>query len=98
MRHVRFDVAGLAVEQVPVPLKAGYLLVADVDDGDHPQWECLAYALDPVAIPPGRYRIDITTLDGRYLQGEAILVRSVDGAHVLRGEGRLHGVVDADLV
>jgi len=54
MRHVRFDVASLAVEQVPVPLKAAYLLVAEADGTDQIQWECLAYALEPAPIAPGR--------------------------------------------
>ena len=46
MRHVRFDIASLALERVDVPLKAAYLLVAQTDDGELPQWEVLAYALD----------------------------------------------------
>lgn len=97
MRHARFDVASLAIEQVAVPLKAAYLLVAETDDAPHPQWECLAYALDPAPIAPGAYRVDITTLDGRDLAGHAVLVRSVEGAHVLRGAGRLEGVADDEL-
>lgn len=97
MRHARFDVASLAVEQVPVPLRAAYLLVAEADDSGVAQWECLAYAIDPAPIAQGRYRIDLTTLDGRYFQGEAALVRSVDGAHVLRGTGALEGILASDL-
>jgi hypothetical protein len=97
VRHVRFDVATLAVERVAVPLKAAYLLVAEQEGVDSLQWECLAYGLDPVPIAQGRYRVDITTLDGRVLDGPAILVRSVDGAHVLRGDGPLGGITDADL-
>ena len=97
MRHCRFDVATLAVEEVPVPIKAGHLLVAEQDGFVDLQWECLAYAFDAVPLAKGRYRVDITTLDGRALQGAAILVRSVDGTHVLRGDGPLDGVGDADL-
>ena len=97
MRHVRFDVATLAVEKVPLLLKAAYLLVAETDDGDVPQWECLAYAVEPAPLPQGVHRVDITTLDGRYLVGEAALVRSVDGTHVLRGSGALVGITDDDL-
>ena len=81
MRHARFDVASLAIEQVAVPLRAAYLLVAESDDGDHPQWEVVAYALDPAPLAQQRYRVDLTTLGGRSLQGEAALVRSVGGAH-----------------
>lgn len=97
MRHVRFDIATLAVEGVAVPLRAAYLLVAEADDAAHPQWECLAYALGTEAIPPGRYAIDLVTLDGRTLAGPAVRVRSVEGAHVLRGDGPLADFDPADL-
>ena len=81
-----------------MPLKAAYLLVAETDDSEHPQWECLVYARSPAPVAPGEYRVDLTTLDGRYFQGAAMLVRSVDGAHVLRGSGPLEGMSDTDLV
>ena len=97
MRHARFDVATLAIEQVPVVLKAAYLLVAEQEGADGLQWECLAYGLDPAPIAEGRYRIDIVTLDDRELWGPAVLVRSIDGAHVLRGDGPLRGVSVDDL-
>lgn len=97
MRHARFDIASLAIERVAVPLRVAYLLVAESDDGEHPQWEVLAYALETAPVAQGRYRVDLTTLDGRELGGEAVLVRSIDGAHVLRGAGPLAGVTDADL-
>lgn len=95
MRHLRFDVATLSIEQVPVVLKAAYVLVAEQEGVDALQWEVLAYALDPAPIAQGRYRVDLTTLDGRSLGGDAVLVRSVEGAHVLRGDGALDGF-DAD--
>ena len=97
MRHVRFDVATLAVEQVDVPLKAAYLLVAEQVGSDDLQWECVAYGLASAPIARGRYRVDIATLEGRQLAGDAVLVRSIEGAHVLRGDGRLDGVTAADL-
>ena len=97
MRHARFDVATLAIEGIPIVLKAAYLLVADQDGIDDLQWECLAYALDTQPIPRGTYAVDVTTLDGRDLAGRAVLVRSVEGAHVLRGDGPLAGITDADL-
>lgn len=97
MRHVRFDIATLAVEGVAVPLRAAYLLVAEADDAPHPQWECLAYAFDDAPLAPGRYQVDIVTLDGRALTGPAVRVRSVDGAHVLRGDGPLTGFDLAEL-
>ena len=91
MRHARFDVAYLSIEQVNLPLKAAYLLVADTDDAVDPQWELLAYALDDAPLEQRTYRIDLTTLDGRVMGGEAFLVRSVDGVHVLRGAGSPRG-------
>jgi hypothetical protein len=97
VRHLRFDIALLAVERVPVRLKAAYLLVAEQEGIEELQWECLAYALDPAPIAEGRYRVDLTTLDGRVLGGEAVLVRSVEGTHVLRGDGPLEGVDRAEL-
>ncbi len=97
MRHARFDVAAASLDRTPLQLKAAYLLVAEADQGDLPHWECLAYTLDTEPIPQGTYRVDITTLEGRYLEGEAVLVRSVDGAHVLRGSGALRGITDEDL-
>ena len=97
MRHARFDVASLAVEGVGVPLKAAYLLVAEQEGVDALQWECLAYGLDPAPIAEGRYRVDIVTLDDRALWGPAVLVRSIDGAHVLRGDGPLRGLTVEDL-
>lgn len=97
MRHVRFDVATLAMEGIPVVLKAAYLLVAEQDGLDELQWECLVYSLDAKKIPQNAYAVDMTTLDGRDFAGRAVVVRSIDGAHVLRGDGPLAGITDADL-
>lgn len=97
MRHARFDVARLAVEGVPVPLRVAYLLVAESDDSAEPQWEVVAYALDTAPLAQARYPVELTSLDGRTFHGEAALVRSVDGAHVLRGAGPLAGVQPSDL-
>lgn len=97
MRHVRFDVATLAIEGIPVVLKASYLLVAEQEGLEELQWECLVYSLDAKQIPQNTYAVDITTLDGRDFAGRAVVVRSIDGAHVLRGDGPLAGITDADL-
>lgn len=92
MRHRRFDVASLAVEGVGVPLRAAYLVVADQDGVEQLQWECVAYGIDEAPIARGRYEVEIVALDGRTLRGPAVLVRSIEGAHVLRGDGELEGV------
>ena len=97
MRHLRFDVATLAVERVDVPLKAAYLLVAEQEGVEALQWECVAYGLHDAPIAEGRYQVAIATLDGRSLLGPAVLVRSVAGAHVLRGDGPLDGFDPSEL-
>ena len=97
MRHARFDVAFLSIEGVDVPLRTASLLVAEADDAEHPQWECVAYALDPAPLAQARYQVAVTSLEGRRFEGDAVLVRSVGGAHVLRGTGRLMGVALDDL-
>ena len=97
MRHARFDVAHLRVEGVDVPLRAAYLLVAETDGADRPQWKCIAYGLDRAPLPQGRFDVQITTLHGRVLRGDGVLVRSVEGAHVLRGDGDLAGLEADDL-
>lgn len=97
MRHTRFDVASLRIEGISVVLKTASLLVAEQAGLAELQWECVAYSLDTKELPTGTYSIDIVTLDGRDLAGRAVLVRSVDGAHVLRGDGPLAGITDADL-
>lgn len=96
VRHARFDVVTLAVDRVEVLLKAAYLLVAETDDGVVPQWEILAYAVTDAPLNQQVYRVDVTTLDGRYFRGNAALVRSVEGSHVLRGAEALIGF-DPDL-
>lgn len=97
MRHVRFDVASLALEGIPVRLKAASLLVVVQEGADELQWEVLAYARDPAELRQDRYEVEATTLEGRRLAGAAVLVRSVEGAHVLRGDGPLAGLALDDL-
>jgi hypothetical protein len=97
VRHARFDVASLSIEGIDVPLRAAYLLVAESEVEGRPQWECIAYGSDPAPLPQGRYVVAIATLDERHLEGDAVLVRSVEGAHVLRGDGPLTGLHADDL-
>ena len=98
MRHARFDVAHLAVEGIDLPLKAAYLLVAERPEQVELDWELLAFALDPSPLVQQRYQVAISLLlDERTVTGPAILVRSVDGAHVLRGDGPLDGIAPTDL-
>lgn len=91
MRHARFDIASIAADRIDLPLRAAYLLVAETDDGDTPQWEALVYTLSEAPLEQRIHRLDMVTLDDRYLRGEAALVRSVEGAHVFRGVTDLDG-------
>ncbi|MCU1453469.1 MAG: hypothetical protein JWN46_1615 [Acidimicrobiales bacterium] len=97
VRHARFDVASLSVEGVDLPLKAAYLLVAESDDSATPQWECLAYGVGDAPIARGTYHLVVCTPEDRRLDGDAVLVRSVEGAHVFRGAGPLAGVGPTEL-
>ncbi|MCB0961837.1 MAG: hypothetical protein KDA98_00780 [Acidimicrobiales bacterium] len=98
MRHARFDVAHLAIEGIDLPLKAAYLLVAEREELAHLDWECLAFALDDAPLSQQRYQVAMSLLfDDRTVTGPAILVRSVEGAHVLRGDGPLDGIAPDDL-
>ena len=97
MRHLRFDVATLHVDHKPVVLKAAYLLVAQQDGSIDLQWECLAYGFESAETPRGGYQVEIVTLDGRSISGPVVLVRSLDGNHVLRGDGPIVGVTADEL-
>ena len=98
VRHARFDVAHLAIEGIDLPLKAAYLLVAEREELAHLDWECLAFALDDAPLSQQRYQVAMSLLfDDRTVTGPAILVRSVEGAHVLRGDGPLDGIAPDDL-
>jgi hypothetical protein len=92
VRHLRFDVATLvggagaggAQGGVPAGGRAG---------GRRASCSGSAWPTRSTRSPPspqGRYRVDLTTLDGG-CSGSAVLVRSHEGVHVLRGDGPLGG-------
>ena len=97
MRSKRFAVTGLRIDGGPVRLKYGDLVVVAHDEATVVDWECVATPVDGEPLEGGAYRLDVVTLEGRELSGDAVLVRSVDGTHVLRGAGPLHGVADSEL-
>jgi hypothetical protein len=92
LRYARFDLAHVVVDGIGIPLKAAYLLLAQPENTDQLQWECLVYALDDEPLARGTYRADLTMLDGRELAGDAVVVRSVEGAHVPRGRADRRGL------
>ena len=97
MRSKRFAVTGLRIDGGDVRLRYGDLVVAAPEGATVYDWECVAMPVDGQPLDHGAYRLDVVTLEGRELSGDAVLVRSVQGTHVLRGAGPLHGVTDNEL-
>ena len=97
MRHRRFDVAHLRLDGEEVRLRYADLVVADPDGTDQLQWECIVVPLAFDQLATGAYAVSVDTLDGRTLNGDAILVRSVNGTHVFRGADPLAGVEAGEL-
>jgi hypothetical protein len=97
MRSKRFTIARLRIDGADVPLKYGDLLAASHAGATHVDWECVVMPFDPAPIDQGAYRVALTTFDGLALDGDAVLVRSVSGTHVLRGAGPLDGLTDDHL-
>jgi len=97
MQSKRFDVATIAIDGGDVRIKYGDLLVARHDNAADVDWECVVVPFDGAPMERGAYRLEVVTLEGRAIGGDAILVRSIDGTHVLRGAGPLAGLADDDL-
>ena len=97
MRSKRFAVATLRIDGDDLRLKYGDLLVVAHDESTLLDWECVAMPIEHEPLVQGAYRLEFTTLEGRRLDGDAVLVRSVRGTHVLRGAGPLHGLALGDL-
>jgi hypothetical protein len=97
MRSKRFAVSGLRIDGGDVALKYGDLVVVAHEGARSIDWECVAMPVDHEPLDQGAYRLDLVTLEGRELSGDAVLVRSVRGTHVLRGAGPLAGVRDDEL-
>jgi hypothetical protein len=97
MRSRRFTVARLQIDGVDVALRYGDLVVVAHETATTLDWECVAVPRERNPLDQGAYRIDVVTLEGRVLGGDAVLVRSIEGTHVLRGAGDLHGIAESDL-
>jgi hypothetical protein len=97
MRSKRFAVAALSIDGDHHDLRYGDLVVVSHETATELDWECVAMPFDSEPLDQGAYRIDMVTLDGRRLAGDAVLVRSVKGTHVLRGAGPLSGMALDDL-
>ena len=97
MRSRRFTVARLQIDGEDVALRYGDLVVVAHEAATALDWECVAVPEVRSRLDQGAYRVDVVTLEGRVLGGDAILVRSVEGTHVLRGAGELDGIAESDL-
>lgn len=97
MRSKRFTIATITIDGDDVRIKYGDLLLAAHDGATHVDWERVVQPFDPTPIEQGAYRLGIVTLEGRVLSGDAVLVRSVKGTHVLRGAGPVDGLTHDEL-
>jgi hypothetical protein len=97
MRARRFAVRELRIDDAPVELRYGDLVVVAHEGGTGLDWECVATAADGRALEQGAYHLALLTLEGRGFAGDAVLVRSVRGTYVLRGAGDLQGFEASDL-
>ena len=97
MRARRFALTELHIDGAPVVLRYGDLVVVAHDGATGFDWECVVTSADGRPLEQGAYRLDLVTLEEREFDGDAVLVRSVDGTHVLRGASELHGFDIDDL-
>lgn len=91
MQAKRYHLASLTIDGQDVRVKYADLLVARHDNRAELDWECVVMPFATDAMEQGAYRVRATTIEGLALAGDAVLVRSVQGTHVLRGAGPLDG-------
>ena len=95
LRHRSFSVASLRIGLEDASLRRADLVVARNDGAVELDWELMATTLDRTPIEHGAHHLLMETTDGSFLEGDAILVRSIEGTHVFRGAGPIEGF-DAD--
>jgi hypothetical protein len=102
VRHARFTVAHLQVDDIEVPLLQADLVVVQRDESQVLDWELVATSLPVTSLEQAPCRLAMGVLeDGRILRGPALVVRSDEQRHVFRGAGALEGLraddgLDAD--
>ncbi len=97
MRHARFTLAQVHVDDVELPLMHADLLVVRREETEILDWELVTTTLPTASLPQAPCRLVMAVLDdGRMLRGPALVVRSDDQRHVFRGAGELDGLVVAD--
>lgn len=97
MRHARFTLAQLHVDDAELPLMTADLLVVRREESDDLDWEVVSTTLPVTALPQAPCRLVMSVLeDGRLLRGPALVVRSDERRHVFRGAGDLEGLRTTD--
>jgi hypothetical protein len=110
VRHARLVIHRLHLDGVEVPLRFGTLVAVDrSDDGtgigsDDLDWEVVAEAVDEYSGELRRHHVELLCITGANAEGhlvlgefvgDAFVVRFVDRAVVLRGDGPLTGLTPA---
>ena len=97
MRHARFTLAQVHVDDHELPLMQADLLVVRREESEALDWELVATTFATAALAQAPCRLAMAVLDdGRVLRGDALVVRSDERRHVFRGAGALSGLVEDD--
>ena len=91
LRHRSFSIASLAIGTDDTTLRYADLVVTRSEGATEIDWELMATTLDRSPIDHGAHHLVMKTADRAFLEGDAILVRSIEGTHVFRGAGPLEG-------
>jgi hypothetical protein len=97
LRHRSFSIASLAIGLDATTLRYADLVVARSEGAADLDWELMATTLDRSPVDHGAHHLVMATAEGGLLEGDAILVRSIDGTHVFRGAGPLDGFDPGEL-
>ncbi len=97
MRHARFTLAQVHVDDRELPLMTADLVVVRREETVDLDWELVATSPPTEALPQAPCRLVMSVLeDGRLLRGPAVVVRSDERRHVFRGAGDLEGLRVSD--
>ncbi len=97
MRHARFTLAQVHVDDIELPLMQADLVVVRREETEALDWELVATTVATSTLAQAPCRLAMAVLgDGRVLRGDALVVRSDAQRHVFRGAGELDGLTTAD--
>jgi hypothetical protein len=97
VRHARFTLAQVHVDDIELPLMQADLVVVRREETEALDWELVATTLATPAFAQAPCRVVMSVLDdGRVLRGDALVVRSDEQRHVFRGAGDLAGLRTSD--